>query len=77
MITVPVCVECAVRMPCARNGFVVEIGWLQYDGDRFECPRCGVSVVVGFAREAHHDRYILPDTWAGRPPADLILQDVP
>ena len=63
----PICFACARSMRCAQNDYPVRdkrtatspaTVWL---GDRFACPDCNASVVVGFGqgREENPDA---PDT---------------
>ena len=54
----PVCAACALEMVCARNGFAVQLGSRVWNGDRYECPGCGASVVVGFGLAIED-----PDPW--------------
>lgn len=44
----PVCAACGKEMRCAKNGVVVENGSVQWRGDLFKCPKCGVEVVTSF-----------------------------
>jgi len=50
----PICVPCARSMRCAQNEFAVrdkrtpDSPATVWSGDRFACPDCGSSVVVGF-----------------------------
>jgi len=52
----PICVPCARSMRCAQNEFPVRDKRLPgspatvWSGDRFECPDCKASVVVGFGK---------------------------
>jgi len=43
----PICVLCRVELRCAKNSFAVKNGYLLWSGDRYECPECKFSVVVG------------------------------
>ena len=51
-IYVPVCVQCACEMRCAKHEFEVAVGGEQpcavYSGDKYRCPGCEMEVVVGF-----------------------------
>jgi len=58
----PICFPCARSMRCFQNDFPVRdkrtetspaTEWL---GDRFTCPECGASVVVGFGRGRVEDQ---------------------
>lgn len=44
----PVCVPCGKEMRCEKNGVIVENGAVQWRGDKFKCPKCGVEVVAAF-----------------------------
>lgn len=51
----PICTYCAVEMRCAKNSYHVELlasgePYQIWQGDRYECPSCCASVVVGFGR---------------------------
>lgn len=46
----PVCVECTRFMHCAKNDYAVRSATTVWLGDRFECPGCKRSIVVGFGR---------------------------
>ncbi len=44
----PVCVACGKEMHCVRNGAIIENGSVQWRGDQYECPKCGIAVVATF-----------------------------
>ena len=51
----PICTTCAIEMRCAKNESHVELlasgqPYQIWSGDRYECPSCSFSVVVGFGR---------------------------
>jgi len=49
MNVLPVCGECKVFMRCTKNSIKVGVSstMVAY-GDKFNCPECGTSVIVGF-----------------------------
>lgn len=49
----PVCATCCVSMRCAKNEHAVEVVYRDepvgiFSGDRYECPNCPASIVIGF-----------------------------
>jgi len=49
----PVCATCSVSMRCAKNEHAVEVVYRDepvgiFSGDRYECPYCLASIVIGF-----------------------------
>ena len=70
----PICAKCKVEMECVRNEVAV---WHPYEpinilseeaidfvviGDKYECPKCGASIVTGFGKmltAADHDQEYL------------------
>jgi hypothetical protein len=58
----PICVPCARSMRCTQNEFAVRDKRTDafvatvWSGDRFTCPDCNASVVVGFGRGVPEDR---------------------
>ncbi len=52
----PICVNCKIEFRCKKNSFLVrdpESGpapSTYWSGDKFQCPGCGVEIVVGFGR---------------------------
>lgn len=56
----PVCGKCFTRMRCIENGFKIRYssGRIQ-TGDRYTCPTCGNSVVIGFGQPYIEKRTII------------------
>lgn len=55
----PFCVRCCAFMRCAKNGAFVRYESLDgRAGDRYECPTCGSSVVVGFSADPMRLTYL-------------------
>jgi len=62
----PVCIKCQKEMKCKVNGVSVapsENPSHQYNGDKFQCPICGVEIVIGFGNSNHSEQ-----------PADILLK---
>lgn len=57
----PVCAACKKEMRCRKNGIFVAIRTLSscryygHSGDKYTCPDCGTSVIVGFGQSTHAD----------------------
>lgn len=57
----PVCFPCARAMRCAENSYSVRDARTAtsaatvWSGDRFECPDCNASIIVGFGRGWEED----------------------
>ena len=60
-ITQPICMTCGIIMRCKKNEFVVKdprVGDFKstyWSGDLYQCPKCGVEVVVGTGMGIDHD----------------------
>jgi len=66
LIMNPVCVDCKVEMTCKKNGVLVASAQnptYMHSGDKYMCPVCGQSVVIGFR-----------DGWNSESPADIITE---
>ena len=47
----PVCVNCRVRMKCAKNDVKVKLDETAVAfGDKYACPDCGQEVITGFGK---------------------------
>lgn len=56
----PICAYCRVEFRCAQNEHIVETvcngePYKLHSCDRFECPSCHASILIGFAPKALAD----------------------
>ena len=50
-MSAPYCDSCQVNMICEKNEVLVSCGHgYVKSGDRFRCPTCNASVVIGFGK---------------------------
>jgi len=57
----PICVKCGKEMRCKKNSFIVTNKIYVWSGDKYQCPKCGIEVVVGFGTPADLNN---PTSWA-------------